>query len=102
MNEFPRLIFLLLTLLSLNACLYMNVSTPLDEDVSVTTLGQNVGRSSTHSVLWLFAWGDASTKAAAADGNISTIRHLDAHFECYVFGVYCSRTTIAYGDSDEG
>jgi hypothetical protein len=101
MRKLTAAAILLLTMLSLNACLYLNVSAPLDDDVSVTELGQSVGRASTHSVLWLFAWGDASTKAAAADGKITTIRHLDAHYECYVFGAYCSRTTIAYGDSDE-
>jgi hypothetical protein len=40
-------------------------------------LGQKKGTAKMHSVLWLVAWGDASTQAAAKDGGISTVNHLD-------------------------
>ena len=83
---------------SLNGCLYTNTKTPLDTDVSNTVLGSKVGRSSARSYLWLVATGDASVAAAARDGGLTTIYHLDAQQKVYVFGLYIESTTIAYGD----
>ena len=82
----------------LSGCLYANIRYPLDEDVNKTVLGEKVGRADMQSVLWLFAWGDASTRAAAAQGDITTITHLDVESQVIFFGLYTRRTTIAYGD----
>ena len=57
-----------------------------------------MGRSQAHSVLWLVAWGDAGTQAAAKAGGIKTINHLDAEFFLVLVGLYSRRTTIAYGE----
>ncbi len=82
----------------LSACLYTNVKGPLDTNVDSTQLGSKVGRASAKSFLFLFATGDASTEAAARDGGITTITHLDAEQEIIFFGFYTKTTTIAYGD----
>lgn len=82
----------------LSGCVYSHVKLPLDQDVSETVLGDKVGRASAESVLWLFAWGDASTAAAAKDGFITKINHLDLEQEVFFLGVYTKRTTIAYGE----
>jgi hypothetical protein len=83
---------------SLPGCLYANVRMPLDDDVQQTQLGTKVGRSTAQSVLWLVAWGDAGTEAAAKQGGLTTINHLDAEYFNVLFGAYARRTTIAYGE----
>ncbi len=79
-------------------CLYSNVRMPLDEDFDKTTLGNKVGKSEAQSVLWLVAWGDAGTQAAAEDGDIKVINHADIEFLSILFGLYSKRTTILYGE----
>ena len=79
-------------------CLYVDTRVPLDTDVSVTRLGEKIGTSSVHSVLWLFAWGDGGTAAAAKNGGITTVTHLDSRYQMYLFGLYSRIDTIAYGD----
>ncbi|MBK6939536.1 MAG: TRL-like family protein [Planctomycetes bacterium] len=89
---------LVLAAASLPGCLYSNVRAPLDTDVMETQLGDKEGRSTVKSVLWLFAWGDGGTAAAAKDGGLKTIRHLDSENFLILFGLYAERTVIAYGD----
>lgn len=100
MKKFHRTgcIGLLAGLLIMSGCAYVNIKSPLDKDVNRTELGSKVGISSSQSVLWLFAWGDAGTEAAARNGGITTITHLDAAYRSYLFGLYSERETIAYGD----
>lgn len=81
-----------------SGCLYMNTKLPLDTDVSTTKLGSKQGVSSVQSVLWLVAWGDGSTEAAARDGNIQVINHLDSRTYMVLWGLYSRVDTIAYGD----
>jgi hypothetical protein len=82
----------------LTGCLYTHVLTPYDTNLDKTVLGQKTGRSSMQSVLWLFAWGDASTSAAAKQGGITTVNHMDREFLNVIFGIYTETTTIVYGD----
>jgi len=79
-------------------CLYSHVLMPYDTNLDKTVLGQKTGRSVMHSVLWLVAWGDASTSAAAKQGGITTVNHMDREFLNIIFGVYTETTTIVYGD----
>ncbi len=81
-----------------SGCMYMHVQMPMDTNFDNTQLGVKEGRSHSYSVLWLFAWGDAGTKAAAAQGNISTIRHADTEVKLVLFGLYTRSTTVVYGD----
>jgi len=96
----PRLTCLaaLVLCLALPSCVYSSVSTPLDTNLHDTTLGMKEGRAESQSVCWLVAWGDRSSQAAAADGAISTLRHMDQHTLFVFFGVYAKQTTIVYGD----
>ena len=91
-------IYLAISLFFLSSCAYVDVKVPLDTDVKDTVLGSKIGTSSSQSVLWLFAWGDAGTAAAAKEGDITTITHLDSRFYSILFGIYSKRETIAYGD----
>jgi TRL-like protein family len=84
--------------LSMPSCLFGNFGHPLDVDVHDTTLGSKVGEASVQSVLWLVAWGDSGTAAAAKAGGITTIRHMDQRTLYVLFGLYYKNTTIVYGD----
>jgi hypothetical protein len=93
-----RVIFFAILILLCSGCIYTNVKYPMDEDVLNTELGTKVGKANNHIVLWLFAWGDAGTQAAAQNGDIKIIKHLDTERVVYLFGVYSRVSTIAYGD----
>lgn len=84
--------------LVLQACAYSHVQRPLDTDYDSTSLGSKVGRAHIQSALWLFAWGDAGSKAAADNGGIKIIRHADTETTIILFGLYSKFTTVVYGD----
>jgi hypothetical protein len=78
--------------------MYSNIRFPLDEDLWKTELGSKVGVSSNYSVAWLVAWGDAGVAAAAKNGDIKVVNHMDMGIKSYLFGLYVRRDTIVYGD----
>lgn len=86
------------SLLCLPACLYGNFGHPLDTDLHATELGSRSGEASAQSLLWLVAWGDAGTRAAAEDGGITTLRHMDQRTMYVLWGLYARQTTVVYGD----
>lgn len=92
-----RIVLILVSLLA-SGCAYTNVQRPLGTEFDKTELGTKIGRSSNQSVLWLVAWGDAGTKAAAEEGKITVIRHADQRVFSLLFGLYAKATTIVYGD----
>ncbi len=79
-------------------CAYSHVQGPLDTDFDHTVLGSKIGKAHTHSVLWLVAWGDGGTKAAAEQGKITTITHADFESLVILFGIYTRVTTVVYGE----
>lgn len=83
---------------SQTGCLYTHVRAPLDQDFDRTELGTKVGRADVRSVAWMVAWGDGGTRAAAENGNISTIRHADVEYRLFLLGLYTRATTIVFGD----
>ena len=82
----------------LSGCVYSHVLTPYDTDLNKTVLGQKQGKASMESVLWLIAWGDAGTAAAAKEGGLTTVNHMDRETLFVLFGLYAKTTTIVYGD----
>jgi hypothetical protein len=97
MKRFAASLFAL-SLLALPGCLYANTKLPLDTDLNQTKLGAKTGEASAFSILWLVAWGDASTQAAAEQGKITQINHADQANLLILFGVFSRYTTIVYGD----
>jgi len=83
---------------SASGCAYLHVQRPLSINFDNTQLGSKAGRSNAYSVLWLVAWGDAGTKAAATQGNIKIIRYADTEVKLVLFGIYSRITTVVYGD----
>ena len=81
-----------------SGCVYANVTSPLDIDMNETQLGDKTGESSSYSVLWLVAWGDSGSKAAAENGGLKTIKHADRRVFSILWGLYSRVTTVAYGE----
>jgi hypothetical protein len=98
MRGAARLIAVSLLAATLSACVYSHAITPLDENVDETRIGTKSGRASVHIVAWLVAWGDAGVDAAAKNGGLTVINHLDTERQVVLFGLYSRITTIAYGD----
>ncbi|NTW59185.1 MAG: hypothetical protein HGB21_10845 [Nitrospirae bacterium] len=98
MKKIVLAVAVLLSLSLLGGCVYTHVLAPYDTDLNKTSLGQKQGRASMESVLWLFAWGDAGTAAAAKQGGITTVNHMDREYLNVIFGVYTKTTTIVYGE----
>jgi hypothetical protein len=94
----PAVLAVLLGALLTGGCAYMDVRRPLDVDFDKTELGTKEGQSHARCVLWLVAWGDGGTKAAAEDGGIKIIRHADYEMFVLLFGLYSRMTTVVYGD----
>lgn len=100
MNRIRRagLFLALIAIIFLQGCAYSHIQVPLDTNFDHTVLGEKTGRAHTRSVLWLVAWGDGGTKAAAENGNITTITHADFEYYILLFGLYTRVTTVVYGD----
>tara|TARA_R110002094_G_scaffold153245_7_gene140786 strand:+ start:1471 stop:1764 length:294 start_codon:yes stop_codon:yes gene_type:complete len=90
--------FSALACLSLQGCVLTNIQVPLDTDLQDTDLGDKTGESSYMSILGLVAWGNAGTQAAAADGNITTLKHADQQIFSILWGIYYRQTTVVYGN----
>ncbi len=88
---------LVVLVLLLPGCVYTHITTPLDIDLQDTDLGDKTGKSQYQSVLWLVAWGDAGTQAAAQNGGITTLKHADRETMSVLLGLYYRETTIVYG-----
>lgn len=82
----------------LSGCIYSHVTVPYGTDLNKTVLGDKTGKASTHSVLWLFSWGDAGVAAASRNAGIKTLDHMDHEVLNVLFGLYTRSSTIVYGD----
>ena len=98
---------LLLGLLACSGCglIYTNIRSPYSyrsaapSEVKAAAGDEIVsGKACDRSVLFLVAWGDAGTKAAATQGNIKIIRYADSEVKSVLLGLYSRVTTIVYGD----
>ena len=74
---------------------YMNIDAPIS--LGGSDSGSKSGKASAKALFGLFAWGDASAKAAMQDGNINTIKRLDYEFFNFLL-IYQKFTTVARGD----
>ena len=98
LKQIKMIVVLAMLVFLVTGCLYSRVMTPLDTDLNQTVLGHKVGKSSLHCVLWLFAWGDMSVAAAARQGGITTLNHMDMETHMILFGLYTRQSIIVYGD----
>ncbi len=98
MRRGALIVVALVLAISVTGCLYSHVTLPYGTELNKTELGHKQGESSLYSVLWLFAWGDAGAAAAAKNGGITTLTHMDREVYSVLFGIYSRQTTIVYGD----
>ncbi|MEI7851396.1 MAG: TRL-like family protein [Kiritimatiellales bacterium] len=77
---------------------FTQFTAPLDVDFENTDMsGVKKGTADTISILGLFAFGDASSQAAAQNGGITKIVHADYEYLNILFGIYQKTTVIVYG-----
>jgi hypothetical protein len=76
---------------------YASIEAPQSLSINGQHVGSRRGEASCSSVLMLVAWGDCSAHAAAEDGGISALQHLDYSYT-NVLLFYQRLTTVAYGD----
>ena len=74
--------------------LYTDVSGPVL--ATSHTSSSKTGEASSHGVLG-FAMGDSSIKAAADNGGITKIQHVDYHTKA-ILGIYAKTTVTVYGE----
>lgn len=98
MKKSSLLILYLLIPLMCAGCLYSHIKLPFDTNLDETQLGSKKGEATWRGVMWLVSWGDASTDAAAKQGGLTTINHMDQEIITVLFGLYTSQTTVVYGD----
>jgi hypothetical protein len=79
---------------STGAGIYTDVSGPVC--ATGNPGGSKMGQASSEGIICV-ATGDSSIKAAAANGGITKISHVDYHVTS-VLGVYAKTTTTVYGD----
>ncbi len=79
-----------------NGILYTEVQAPVGAGAESASYSK-VGVSKATSILGLVATGDASIKAAMADGKITRIKYVDYSAK-NILGVYGEYTTTVYGD----
>jgi hypothetical protein len=69
---------------------------PVDIAFDQNGVGPRVGKAKARSILYLFSFGDASVAAAARDGGISVVDHVDCQILNVLF-FYASYETIVRG-----
>ncbi len=92
------LMMILVALSGTGGCAYLHTQHPLSVNYDKTELGTKEGRASSYSLLWLVAWGNAGSKAAAANGGIKYIECADTEIVSVLMGLYTRVTTVVYGD----
>lgn len=76
---------------------FTNVQAPVDITYNLTEIGSKKGEAGSVCVLGLLAFGDASVKTAARDGNLQRVDHIGYEYT-NVLGLVSFYTTIVYGE----
>lgn len=75
--------------------LYTDATLPMA--ATSNSVGSKAGKSEATNILGLVMTGDAGINAAAKDGNITKISHVD--YEVYnILGLFAKMTTVVYGE----
>jgi len=75
--------------------IYTEIKSPIAADGGVSY--SKIGTAKSVSILGLVATGDASIKAAAANGRITTVKYVDYDVK-NILGIYGEYITTVYGD----
>lgn len=74
-----------------------DLGVPVDTTFDSTNLGDRVGRSTSHCMFGLFAWGDATVHSAARQGGIQVVEHVDGKITIVLLGLYSSYEIVVSG-----
>lgn len=77
--------------------LFSDISAPVSTMGNGETLGTRVGHAESQSILGLFATGDCSVAAAARNGGITEVQHIDYKFY-NMLGIVQRFTTVVIGE----
>lgn len=78
---------------------FAHVSAPIDTNAEATpTANMRSGEASTLTVLGLVSLGDASVQAAAREGGLRVVHHVDYEYKNVFFYFYQRFTIRAYGE----
>ena len=78
---------------------YTQIEAPLDlSSAGGKEIGPKCGEASSFAILGIFASGDASIHAAAENGGIRKVNHVDYRFKNVLLGAYSRYTTVVYGE----
>jgi hypothetical protein len=76
--------------------IFSDVKAPLMVDYDKAQVSPKSGKAESICILGLVTTGDNSIQAAAAQGGIQTIEHVDYHY-FNVIGVYQKTTVVVFG-----
>ena len=76
---------------------FTNITAPVDITYNLTEIGSKKGEATSVGVLGLLAFGDASVKTAARDGNMKRVDHIGYEYT-NVLGLVSFYTTVVYGE----
>ena len=76
--------------------LYSEISAPLSTEGTIE-VGSKKGEATAKTILGLVATGDCSIAAAAKNGGLSTIKHIDYKYK-NILGIVQETTVIVYGE----
>lgn len=76
--------------------IYNQTAFPVDITYGPNEIGSQSGTAKACSVLNLVAWGDCSVEAAANNGGLKQVDHIDASL-FNILGVYQEYETTAFG-----
>jgi len=79
------------------ATTFTSVQAPVDITYNLTEIGSKKGEATSVGVLGLLAFGDASVKTAARDGNLKRVDHIGYEYT-NVLGLVTFYTTVVYGE----
>ena len=76
--------------------IYSEVSAPLSTEGTID-VGSKKGEATAKTILGLVATGDCSIAAAAKNGGLSTIKHIDYKYK-NILGIVQETTVVVYGE----
>lgn len=77
---------------------FTGIGVPVDTTFDKTDMSQTrIGRSTSHCMFGLFAWGDATVDTAARKVGITQVEQIDANIQVILFGMYSSYETVVSG-----
>lgn len=77
---------------------FTGIGVPVDTTFDKTEMSETrIGRSTSHCMFGLFAWGDASVDTAARKAGITMVEHVDANIQVILLGMYSNYEIVVSG-----